>query len=52
MNKKYILIGDQDKVFAEVTATLLEANNYKVDVAHTGDDMLEKIRKYLRNTTI
>ena len=46
MAKRHILIVDNDKTFVETTKRLLEARNYKVDVACDGADTLEKASQY------
>jgi len=46
MNKKHILIVDDDQALAKVTAKLLESQGYRVDVARDGVDTLEKAHQY------
>ncbi|HOW35181.1 MAG TPA: EAL domain-containing protein [Candidatus Omnitrophota bacterium] len=44
MNKKHILIVDDEADFSQVVADLLEQNHYKADIAHTGAQALEKAK--------
>jgi len=46
MIKRHILIVHNDKVFIQETTKILEARNYKVDVAHNGADTLEKANQF------
>lgn len=41
-----IFIVDDDKDFAESVAEALELNGFNVDVAHSGEDAIAKIKKY------
>lgn len=46
MGEKHILIVDGDEACARLTAALLESRDYKVDVAHNGEDTLKKVEQY------
>jgi len=46
MNAKHILIVDGKGPTVQATKKLLEANNYKVNVAHSGSDALKKVHQY------
>ena len=46
MNKKHILIGDNDPLDIRMISELLEANGFKVDVACNGQDVLDKINQF------
>ncbi|MBN1869331.1 MAG: EAL domain-containing protein [Candidatus Omnitrophica bacterium] len=46
MNKRHILIVDNDKAFVEETIKLLKSRDCKVDVAYNGADALEKANQF------
>ena len=46
MNEKHILIVDGDQKSARGTASLLKARDYKVDLAYSGSDALQKVTQY------
>ena len=46
MSKRHILIADNNKEFTEAMIKLLEARNYKVDVACDSANTLEKANQY------
>src|SRR3989338_8153059 len=46
MSEKYILIVDGNRKSAQGTAALLESRDYKVDLAHSGSDALQKVTQY------
>ena len=44
MNEKQILLVDDDMDLVDLTAELLRSRHYKVDIARTGSDALDKVR--------
>jgi len=44
--KPRIMIVDDDKVVCNVTKKVLEKNKYTVEIAHSGDEGLEKIGEF------
>ena len=46
MNKKKILIFDDDKTILEVITIIFEENGYQVEISETSHDILEKVEQY------
>ena len=46
MSEKHILIVDGDQKSAQGTAALLKSRDYRVDLAHSGSDALQKVTQY------
>lgn len=46
MNKKKILIFDDDKTILEVITIIFEENGYQVEISETSHDILEKVEQF------
>lgn len=46
MNKKKILIFDDDTTILEVISIIFEENGYQVEISETSHDILERVAKY------
>jgi len=45
MGKKHILIVDDDRMFVDVLALNLQSHDYKISVAYSGEEALEKAKR-------
>ena len=51
MNKKQILVVDDDHDFAESLGQLLEGKGFKVETAHSGEEAMEKSKAQFYDMT-